>query len=147
MDKRIPSKSHFLDFQTCSVGSLLNSSCHFSFKCCISLQCHQAKLAYTFFSSNIIHFVQKKPINPIQDGLFRGCSRMGEGQKGPHSLKSVAHPTMMKLSKLIHYSKKIQKYMNHVTHSFSSGDISIFSPKISKFCHFKKCRYRLYFDT
>ena len=28
-------------------------------------------------------------INPIQDGLFRGCSRMGGGQKGPVSLKSV----------------------------------------------------------
>ena len=29
-------------------------------------------------------------INPIQDGYFRGCSRMGE-QKGPTSLKSVTH--------------------------------------------------------
>ena len=28
-------------------------------------------------------------INPIQDGLFQGCSRMGRGQKGPPSLKSV----------------------------------------------------------
>ena len=31
--------------------------------------------------------------DPIQDGLFRGCSRMarGGGQKGPPSLKSVTH--------------------------------------------------------
>ena len=29
-------------------------------------------------------------INPIQDGLFRGCSRMGE-EKGLSSLKSVTH--------------------------------------------------------
>ena len=29
--------------------------------------------------------------NPIQDGLFWGCSRMGGGQKGPLSLKSVTH--------------------------------------------------------
>ena len=31
-------------------------------------------------------------INPMQDGPFRGCSRMGGGfgrQKGPVSLKSV----------------------------------------------------------
>ena len=30
-------------------------------------------------------------INPIQDGLFRGCSRMGGGLFGPHSLKSVTY--------------------------------------------------------
>ena len=28
--------------------------------------------------------------NPIQDGHFRGCSRMW-GQKGPPSLKSITH--------------------------------------------------------
>ena len=32
--------------------------------------------------------VKSSYINPIQDGLFWGCSRMG-GQKGPPSLKSV----------------------------------------------------------
>ena len=32
-------------------------------------------------------------LNPIQDGLFRGCSRMGGGggEKWPPSLKSVTH--------------------------------------------------------
>ena len=25
----------------------------------------------------------QRNFNPIQDGLFRGCSRMGGGQKGP----------------------------------------------------------------
>ena len=29
LDKRIPSKSQFLDFRTCSGENLLNSSCHF----------------------------------------------------------------------------------------------------------------------
>ena len=29
-------------------------------------------------------------LNPIQDGLFRGCLRM-EGAKRPPSLKSVTH--------------------------------------------------------
>ena len=37
--------------------------------------------------------------------------------------------------------------MNHVTHPFTSADISIFSPEISKFCYIKKYRYSLYFDT
>ena len=41
-DKRIPSKSQFLDFQTWSGDNLLNSSF----------------LSYTFFTSNIIYFVQ-----------------------------------------------------------------------------------------
>ena len=38
--------------------------------------------------------------NPIQDGLFLGCSRMGGGPFWSPSLKSTAHrtyPTMMKL--------------------------------------------------
>ena len=36
--------------------------------------------------------------------------------------------------------------MNHVTHSLSSADISIFSPEISKFCYINKYRSRLHFD-
>ena len=84
-------------------------------------------------------------INPIQDGLFRGCSRM-RGQKGPLPKICHTYPTMMKLGTVIPYPKKIQKYMNHVTHPLSSADISIFSPEISKFCYIKKYRYRLYFD-
>ena len=37
--------------------------------------------------------------------------------------------------------------MNHVTHSLSAADITIFSPEIRKFCYIKKYRYRLHFDT
>ena len=37
--------------------------------------------------------------------------------------------------------------MNHVTHTLSSANISIFSPEISKFCYIKKYRYRLHFGT
>ena len=37
--------------------------------------------------------------------------------------------------------------MNGLTHPLSSADISIFSPKIRKFCFIKKYRYRLHFDT
>ena len=35
--------------------------------------------------------------------------------------------------------------MNHVTHSLSSSDISIFSPEVSNFCYIKK-KTRLQFD-
>ena len=48
--------------------------------------------------------------NTIQDGLFWGCSQIGEGggKKAP-ALKSVIHPTMMKLGTVIPYLEKIQK--------------------------------------
>ena len=54
---------------------------------------------------------ESKFINPIQDGLFLGCSQMGRegGQKG--LLPKICHtyPTMMKLGTVIPHPKKIQK--------------------------------------
>ena len=47
-------------------------------------------------------------INPIQDGLFRGCSRM-RGQKGPLPKICHTYPTVMKLGTVIPYPKKILK--------------------------------------
>ena len=69
---------------------------------------------------------------------------MGWGKKTP-SLKSVTYPTVMKLSTVIPYLKKIEK--NHVTHPLSSANISVFSPEISKFRYIKKYRYSLHSDT
>ena len=37
--------------------------------------------------------------------------------------------------------------MNPLTHHLSSADISIFLPKISKFCYIKKYSYRFHLDT
>ena len=74
--------------------------------------------------------------NPIQDGLFGGCSRMeGEGGGFLAHLLKIRHtyPTIMKLG-----TERSKKCINHVTHLFSSADISIFSSEISKFCYFKK---------
>ena len=78
----------------------------------------------------------------IQDGSFRGCSRTAESQKDLIPKTSHTYPTMMKLSTVIPYLKKTQKYINHVTHHRSSAEINIFSPGISKSCYIKK--YRLY---
>ena len=87
-------------------------------------------------------------INPIQDGLFRGCWQMGEGQKDPPSLKPVKHILQWwNLAQLYLIQKISKKYMNHVTHPLSSAGISIFSLEISKFSYITKHRYRLYFDT
>ena len=72
--------------------------------------------------------------NPIQDGSSWGCSRMGRGKKTlPLSKIGHTYPALMKLSTVIPYLKKIQKYINHATHPLSSADISIFPAKISNF--------------
>ena len=68
---------------------------------------------------------------------FWGYLWMGEPKKTP-SLKSVAHPAIMKLGTVILYLKRSKKNINHMTHYFSSVDISIFSPEISKYCYIKK---------
>ena len=89
-------------------------------------------------------------LNPIQDGFFRSCSRMGGvgGAKRPPSLKSVTHiPQWWNLAQLYLTQKRSKKYINYVTHPLISADISNFSPQISKFCYIKKYIYRLHFDT
>ena len=79
-------------------------------------------------------------LNPIQDGLFRGCLRMGEeggGKKAPLPKICYTYPTMMKLGTVIPYR----------THHLSSPNISTFSLKINKFCYIKIYRYKLHFNT
>ena len=44
-------------------------------------------------------------LNPIEDGHFRGCSRMGGGAKRPKICHTYS--TMMKLGTVIPYLKKI----------------------------------------
>ena len=70
-------------------------------------------------------------LNPIQDEPLRGCSRMGESKKAPLSKICHISPTFMKLGTVIPYLEKIKKI--HKSHSLSSADISIFSPKINIF--------------
>ena len=52
---------------------------------------------------------KRKNICPIQDGHFRGCSRMGGGQKALLPKIFHTYPTMMKLGIVISYIKNIQK--------------------------------------
>ena len=93
----------------------------------------------SFFNSFWMFFWR---INPIQDGLFRGCSR------APPSLKSVTHILQWwNLANLCLTQRWSKKYMNRVTLPLISADITIFSSEISKFCYIKKYRYKLYFDT
>ena len=49
-------------------------------------------------------------INPIQEGLFRGCSRLGGGcKKDPLPKICHTYAAMLKLGTVIPYLKKIQK--------------------------------------
>ena len=48
-------------------------------------------------------------INPIQDGLFWGCSRMEVAKMAPLPKLCHRYPTMMKLGTVIPYLKEIQK--------------------------------------
>ena len=58
----------------------------------------------------IYMFRTQRRINPIQDGLFRGCSRMMGGLFGPPLLKIChTYSTMMKLGRVIPYPRKTQK--------------------------------------
>ena len=73
--------------------------------------------------------------------LFGLVTDGGRGKKTPLTKIYHTYPIVMKLGTVIPYLKKIQKYINHVTHYLSSADISIFSPEMSKFCYMKKYRY------
>ena len=70
-------------------------------------------------------------------GLF---TDVGDGeQKIPIPKVCHTYLSMMKLSTVIPYLKKIQKmYINQVTYTFSSAGISIFSLEINNFCYIKK---------
>ena len=52
-----------------------------------------------------------KYFNPIQDGHFWGCLRMGGGRakRPPFPKICRTHPAVMKLGTVIPYLKKIQK--------------------------------------
>ena len=60
---------------------------------------------------------------------------------------SHTYPIMMKLGTLYLTYIKPTKYRNHMIHTLSSANISIFSPEISKFWFTKNYLYRLHFDT
>ena len=65
--------------------------------------------------------------NPIQDGLFRGCSRMGRAPSVTHMLQ------WWNLAQLYLTQRRSKKCMNHVTYPFSSADIIIFHQKSTNF--------------
>ena len=79
--------------------------------------------------------------------LFGATHGWGRGKKEP-SLKSVTRILpWWNLAQLYLTKRWSKKHINHVTHSLSFADVSIFSPEISNFCCIKKCRFRLHFSA
>ena len=86
-------------------------------------------------------------LNSIQDGPFRGCSRMGVGQKAPLPKIFHTYPTMMKLGIIIPYLKKTQRINELYWVELSCTDIS--NPWVvltSVFFH-RESANRLHFGT
>ena len=69
-----------------------------------------------------------KTFNFIQDSPFRGCLRMGGSQKGlpPQNLLQMFYYVETRKNYTLP-KKDPKKNMNHVTHCWSSADISNFS--------------------
>ena len=107
---------------------------------CIWDQWQYRNWSRVYISSIAIIFLNDG-FNPIQDGFFLGCLRMGRDLSVTHILQ------WWNLAQLYLTQRKSKKYMNHVTHILSSADISTFSPEFSKFCYIKKYGYRLSFDA
>ena len=72
---------------------------------------------------------------------------MRGGKKAPLPKICHTYPTMIKLTTLIPYLKKIQKIYKSCDTPLEFCWHQHFLTEISKFCYIKKYRYRLYFDT
>ena len=79
--------------------SIFGNTSQFSIKCCINIQCHQAKLPYTFFTSNVIYFVQKMPIKEQIFEIFQ-CS----GQNSSNSSRQFWNNNSIPLQIFHHLS-------------------------------------------
>ena len=68
--------------------------------------------------------------------------------KKASSLKSVTYILQWwNLAQLCFTQRRSEKYMNNVTHFWVLLISTFFLLEISKFCYFKKYKYRLYFNT
>ena len=69
----------------------------------------------------------KVTLNPIQDVHFWAAHGWGGGgKKAPLPKISDTYTAMMKFGTVTPYHRRSKKSMNHVTHTLTSADISIF---------------------
>ena len=131
-------------------GILSNSAFSLWIPLKILLFSHLIRICKLVFSglNFSIKYIQK--FNPIQDGLFRGCSRMGGPfwpPPPPNSKICRTYPTMMELGTVIPYLRKIQKMYKSCDPFLEFCWHQNFFTGINKFCYIKKYTYWLDFDT
>ena len=107
-----------------------------------------------YISGQKLELGKTKILSPFRTDFLRAAHGWGAKAKKSPPLPKICrtYPTMMKLDKVISYLKKISKkkiyiYIYHVTHHFSSADLSIFSQEISNFCYIKKRWRRFRFNS
>ena len=83
---------------------------------------------------------------PYSEWAFSGLRKDG---REAERLPKICHIylTMMKLSRVIPYLKKIKKYMKKRDAPLDFCWHQHFLSEINKFCYIKKYRYKLHFDT
>ena len=98
-------------------------------------QKHENWLSFSYGLNNNLSSAFNKPDYwPYSGWVFLGLLTVGRGQKVPLPIVCHTYPTIMKLGTIIPYLKKIQKYINHITHSIFHRKLAI-----------QKNRTRLYF--
>ena len=123
----------FNAFRNIFCGMGIFTSVAFTFWFCKDNQ----SLAYIFQYKNMICiFFPFQSFSAIQNEPCWGCSLI-ELQKAPFPKIFHTYRTIMKLFTVVPYLKKIQNYMDGVTYSMNSAEISIFEPKKTNFFYMK----------
>ena len=128
----------------------------------LNLECLKVsyQVIYWFFEMTCIlqtNIVKKKSFTDDISLTYSGwmfLALLKNGEKGNNTPPSplfpkICHtyPAKMKLTQLYLTQKRPKKYMNHLTHSWSSANISVFLSEISKLCSIRKYKYRLLVGT
>ena len=96
---------------------------------------------------NLLHIFRTPFLNRIQDGFFRGCSRMGYEGVAKKALKSVTRPTLMKLGAVILYLKKIEKIHKSRDTPLDFCRHQHFFTENQQFLVYQEIQYRLHFNA
>ena len=119
LDKRIPSKSQFFNFQTCSGDILLNSLCCFwKYKSVFLQMLHQYSVAsninvlYFFLAQTLYSLVKR---NPLKCKVLRFLSALVKSCQNPHVNFELRSPFLFKFRIILHcyYTKLPCKFQAH----------------------------------
>ena len=104
----------FIYFSLCKFAKFLMSffqaTSLLSFKFCINLQCHQAELPCTFFSSNITYFGQR---SQLKNKLFRFLSVRVKICQVPHVNFQMTNQFLFKFCIILH-CRRVMRYNSSV---------------------------------